>query len=277
MKASKEAGTDYYEISAIQVEHYTESRRKEIKNLAESLELGLAANGGFGVKNDIASEDDAIRRRGIEEAKRIIQGLSQMGISSWSGINYGAWKQVPEPGSVFSPDEKRRIWERSVQSLREIMKTAQDYQVTMCLEIVNRYEQYLINTVYEGVEMARAVDSPCCKLLLDSYHMNIEEDSFREAIFLGAASHMIGEVHVSEPNRKVPGTAKTHMDWADFFGGLKEISYEGIITMEPFLVAGYPISSKICIWRNLSGAGVRERFVEYVKTGAEFVRNWYTL
>ncbi len=275
MKASGEAGADHYEISAVSVGKASRSRQRELKEFAKDLNLGLTANGGFGLNDDISSEDGERRNRGIEEGKRIIEGLSEMGIASWSGINYGAWKLVPEPGSIFSMDDKRRAWERSVQSLRKLMKTAADYQVTMCLEIVNRYEQFLINTVKEGVEMALAVDSPFCKLLLDSYHMNIEEESFKDAIHFASDHNLIGEIHVSEPNRKVPGTGKSHMDWAGFFDGLNEISYEGIITMEPFLVAGYPISSKICIWRDLSGQAEQTDFISYVKSGVDFVKSQY--
>lgn len=275
MEASARAGADHYEISAVNVRNYPEGRRLALKELAQGLNLGLTSNGGFGVNNDIASEDEVVRRRGIEEAKEIIAALSSMGITSWSGINYGAWKLVPEPGSVFTQEDKRRVWERSVSSLKEIMKTAENYNVTMCLEIVNRYEQFLINTVEEGVGMAEAVDSPFCKLLLDSYHMNIEEESFEDAIHLAAGKNLIGEIHVSEPNRKVPGTAKSHMDWSAFFGALKEVGYEGIITLEPFLLTGYPISSKICIWRDLSQGADAGRFVENVRTGVEFIRSWF--
>ena len=275
MIASKKAGADHYEISAVSVGRDSASRRRELKKLAKELNLGLTANGGFGINNDISSEEEGIRNRGIEDGKRIIEGLAEMGITSWSGINYGAWKLVPEPGRTCSMDEKQRVWERSVQSLKKLMETARDYQVTMCLEIVNRYEQFLINTVKEGVEMAQAVDSPFCRLLLDSYHMNIEEESFEEAIRFAADRNLIGEIHVSEPNRKVPGIGKSHMNWKGFFGGLNEIAYEGVITMEPFLIAGYPISSKICIWRDLSEQARSETFISYVKAGVDFVKGQY--
>ncbi len=276
MEASAKAGADHYEISAVNVGRYSQSRRIQLKELALRLNLGLTANGGFGVQNDIASDDEGVRKKGIEEAREVIRGLRTMGITSWSGINYGAWKQVPEPGSAFTMEQKQRVRERSVRSLKEIMRTAEEYQVTMCLEIVNRYEQFLINTVKEGVELAGEVDSPWCKLLLDSYHMNIEEDSFEEAVRLAAAHEMIGEVHVSEPNRKVPGTGKSHMDWQDFFGALRREGYEGIITLEPFLVPEKPISSKICIWRDLSCGAEKQDFIDYVKMGVKFVKSWYS-
>lgn len=62
------------------------------------------------------------------------------------------------------------------------MKTARDYRVTLSLEVVNRYEHYLLNTAGEGVRMAEETESGFCKVLLDSFHMNIEEDDMGEAI-----------------------------------------------------------------------------------------------
>lgn len=65
------------------------------------------------------------------------------------------------------------------------MKTARDYRVTLSLEVVNRYEHYLLNTAGEGEGgggMAEETESGFCKVLLDSFHMNIEEDDMGEAI-----------------------------------------------------------------------------------------------
>lgn len=80
---------------------------------------------------------------------------------------------------------------------------AEEYDINYCLEIVNRYEQYLLNTAAEGVDFVRELDSPKIKLLLDCFHMNIEEDSFSEAI--KTAGELLGHFHIGECNRKVPG------------------------------------------------------------------------
>lgn len=275
LAASAKAKVDYFEVSAPVVAGLEPEERAEIKKQADELGLGLSANGGFGEETDISSDDPSVRRNGIELAKRIIEGLSQMEIGSWSGINYGAWKILPQPGSVFSMDQKKKAWENSVKSLREILKTAGDSQVTVCLEVVNRYEQFLLNTTKEGVRMAEETGSGSCKVLLDLYHMNIEEDDIREAIYHAYIHNKIGEIHISEANRSVPGTGKSHLDWAGFFRTLREINYEGLITMEPFLMQGLPISSKVCVWRDLSMQAKSEDFIEKVRTGTEFVRGFW--
>lgn len=274
LAASAKAKVDYFEASAPVIGGLEPGARREIKKQAEELGLGLSANGGFGLETDISSDDAAVRKKGIELAKRMIEGMDQMNIRSWSGINYGAWKILPRPGTSFSMDQKRKAWENSVRSLREILKTAEDYQVTVSLEVVNRYEHFLLNTIEEGVRMAEETDSGFCKVLLDLYHMNIEEDDIDEAVRHAYLHNKIGEIHIGETNRRVPGTGKSHLDWTGFFGTLKQIGYEGMITMEPFLVPGLPVSSKICVWRDLSGQADPEQFIEKVRAGAEFVRGF---
>ena len=146
LEASAGSGVDYLEVSAAAMEGLDPGQRERIRQKALGLGLGLSANGGFGPETDIASDDPAVRRRGIELAKRIIEGLSRMDITSWSGVVYGAWKMLPAPGSIFTADHKKQAWEHSVNSLKEILRTAGDYQVALSLEVVNRYEHYLLNT-----------------------------------------------------------------------------------------------------------------------------------
>lgn len=275
LEASAESGVDYLEVSAAAMEGLDPGQRESIRQKALGLGLGLSANGGFGPETDIASDDPAVRRRGIELAKRIIEGLSRMDITSWSGVAYGAWKMLPAPGSIFTADHKKQAWEHSVNSLKEILRTAGDYQVTLSLEVVNRYEHYLLNTAEEGVRMAEETESCFCKVLLDSFHMNIEEDDMGEAIRHAYLHDKIGEIHIGEANRRVPGTGKSHMDWTGLFGTLRDIGYEGMITLEPFLVQGLPISSKICVWRDLSRQADPEAFADMIRTGAGFVRGFW--
>ena len=274
LRASAKAGVDYLEVSAMAMEGLCLEDRTDIRKMAQALGIGLTANGGFTARTDIASDDTVVRRNGIELAKRTIESLSRMGIDSWSGVTYGAWKMLPVPGTVFTPEDKKRAWEHSVRSLKEILKTAEDNRVTLSLEVVNRYEHFLLNTAEEGVRMAEETESGFCKVLLDLFHMNIEEDDIGEAVRFAHTHHKIGEIHIGESNRRIPGTGRSHLDWEGFFGTLRSVGYEGMITMEPFLVQGQPVSSKICVWRDLSGQADAEEFIEKVRTGADFVRGF---
>ena len=77
------------------------------------------------------------------------------------------------------------------------------------------------------------VGSEYVKLLLDTFHMNIEEDSME---MLSLADGKIGHFHIGECNRKVPG--KGHMPWKEIFSALKDINYQEKIVMEPLLNQG---------------------------------------
>src|SRR5699024_11548338 len=92
--------------------------------------------------------------------------------------------------------------ERSLQSLEEVVKVAENYNVLLALEIVNRFEQFIINTTEEGIDFINNIDSPNLKLLLDIFHMNIEEDNI--SLALKQADNKLGHLHISENNRKVP-------------------------------------------------------------------------
>ena len=274
LKASAAADVDVYEMNTGVFSQLNRIELLEFQKMATDLGLGLSVNGGFNPATDISADDASIRKNGIELARRIIEGMRVVGAKSWSGINYGAWKRVPDPAFTFPAKEKERIRALSVASLKEIIKIAEDNDVTMCFEVVNRYEQFLCNTVAEGVALAEEVGSGNCKVLVDTYHMNIEEDSITDAIRYASTHGKLGEIHVGESNRRVPGTGKTHMDWPAIFGTIKDIAYDGLITMEPFIVQGLPISSRICVWRDLTEGISSEGFIENVRKGVSFIRHF---
>ena len=89
---------------------------------------------------------------------------------------------------------------------------------------------------------------PGVYIMLDSFHMNIEEDSFREAIL--TAGSKLGHFHIGEANRKVPGSGR--LPWKEMADALKEIGYDGTIVMEPFVRPGGRVGSDIKVWRDLS-------------------------
>ena len=131
--------------------------------------------------------------------------------------------------------------------MRIISKTAEAYNVTLGLEVLNRYEGYILNTCEEAVDFVDAVDSPYVKVMLDTFHMNIEEDNIGAAIRL--AGNRLGHFHIGEQNRRVPG--KGNMPWGEIGQSLREIHYKGAVVMEPFVMSGGIIGKEIKVWRDL--------------------------
>jgi len=239
----KKLGFDVLEVNSGTIAGMSEGERERLKNAAEKEGIELTACIGLEARYDIASEDAAIRRAGIAFLKKQSQALMKTNIHKIGGIVYSYW-----PGSLpAGQTDKRPAWLRSVKSMKEAMKTAEDCGVIFHMEVVNRFEQYLLNTAEEAVEYVQEVNSPNCRILLDSFHMNIEEDSFEDAI--RTAGKHLGHVHIGETNRRAPGRGK--MPWDIIFKSLKKINFKGAVVMEPFLIPGGEVGRDIKIFRDL--------------------------
>jgi D-psicose/D-tagatose/L-ribulose 3-epimerase len=116
------------------------------------------------------------------------------------------------------------------------------------MEVVNRFEQYIMNTCAEALAYVEAVGSPNARVMLDTFHMNIEEDFIGDAIKL--AGKRLGHFHIGENNRMPPGYG--HIPWTEVASALRSIDYPGYVVMEPFLVPGGQVGRDIKVFRDLS-------------------------
>ena len=132
--------------------------------------------------------------------------------------------------------------------MKEIIKVAEDCGVTYCVEAVNRFETCLINTAKEALMYVEEIDSPNIGVLLDTYHMNIEEDNIGDAIRLVGADRL-KSFHTGDNNRRAPG--RGHINWDEVFGALADIGYEGRIVSEPFVMQGGEVGRDIHVYRDL--------------------------
>lgn len=238
-------GFDVLEVNSDTVANMTPAERARLRNAAADHGIALTACIGLPKKYDVASADAATRKLGVAFLVKQATALADTGIGELGGIVYGHW-----PGSL-PPDrpDRRSFRDRSIASMKQVMKTARDVGVVFHMEVVNRFEQYLLNTAAEAVAYCLEVDSPNCKVLLDTFHMNIEEDSFAGAI--RTAGKLLGHVHLGETNRRAPGRGK--MPWDEIFGALKAIRFGGSVVMEPFLMPGGEVGRDIKVFRDLKG------------------------
>ena len=239
----KGLGFDILEVNAGTVANMPDAELARLRATALAEGIELTACIGLTKDYDIACDDAAVRRNGVEFLKQQARALHKVGIKTLGGILYSSW-----PGKLPGTTDKQSSLERSVASMREAIKVAEDSEVTFNMEVVNRFEQYLLNTAEEAVRYVEMVGSENCKILLDTFHMNIEEDSFRGAIV--TAGDKLGHVHLGETNRRAPGRGK--MAWDEIFGALREIDYRGAIVMEPFLQPGGEVGRDISVYRDLS-------------------------
>ena len=190
----------------------------------------------------MASADVEVRKNGVKFLKKIAEAVAYMGHKQIGGIIYGCW-----PGKMPAGEDRRSCVDRSVASMREAVKTAEDRGVYFNVEVVNRFEQFIMNTAAEALDYIRCVGSGHCRILLDTFHLNIEEDNIGKAI-VGAGKHM-GHFHIGETNRRAPGRGR--MPWDEIFNSLHRAGYEGAISMEPFLMPGGQVGRDISVYRDL--------------------------
>jgi D-psicose/D-tagatose/L-ribulose 3-epimerase len=236
-------GFEVFEISAYPLINLSVEKRNEIKTATADAGLELSFQTSLPKIYDISSPDAEVRRKGIEYLKQNIQITHDMGGKMLSGVLYGAWQDIPE-----DPEKNRGYYlENSVNSMKEIIKFAEDKGIRLNMEILNRFEQYILNTAEQGLEYIRMVDSPNIKLELDTFHMNIEEDDISQAIV--TAGDKLGHLHVCENNRKLPGQG--HIPWIEVAQALNKINYQGYMVIESFVKSGCELARLLKIWRNM--------------------------
>jgi len=240
-KAAK-IGFDVLEFQAQPFLEMSDQQMLYLKKLADDCGIELTYSLGLDPAYDVSSADETVRRGGVDYLQRIIRRIGKMDGTLLSGVGYAGWGS---PNYIVN--DKSAIVGRSLKSMREIVKTAEECGVTYCVEAVNRFETCVINTAREALDYIAQVDSPNIGVLLDTYHMNIEEPSIPEAIRL--AGNKLASFHTGENNRSAPG--RGHLDWKEIFGTLKEIGYEGRIVSEPFPNMGGEVGRDIKVWRDL--------------------------
>lgn len=241
IKKASEIGYDILEFQAQPLLDMSDAKLLEIKSAALFSGIELTYSLGLDPAYDVSSPDESIRLGGVEYLKKIMSQIEKMGGSLLSGVSYAGWGISPHAS------DKARLWDNSLKSMRTLVKTAENSGITYCVEAVNRFEGCLINTAEEALAYVNSIDSPAIGILLDTYHMNIEENSISDAIKL--AGDKLASFHTGENNRSAPG--KGHLDWDEIFASLSQIGYKKRIVCEPFVTAGGEVGRDICVWRNL--------------------------
>ncbi len=237
-------GFDVLEVNAGTIAEMTPNERRSLKAHAIDQDISLSYCIGLPQKYDPASEDEEVRKNGVAYLQKMVQAIGQTGGGNLGGILYSYW-----PGSLpEGVTDKQPYVERSVASMKEAAKTAEDCNVTLNMEVVNRFEQFLINTCDEALAYVDEVGSPNVKVMLDTFHMNIEEDFSGEAI--QKAGDKLGHFHIGENNRMPPGYG--HIPWTEIGAALRKIDYQGYVVMEPFLMPGGQVGRDIKVFRDMS-------------------------
>ena len=265
IKKVKKIGFDILEFQAQPLLEMTDEKIRSLKAMADDEGIELTYSLGLDKKYDVSSLDESVRTGGVKYLQDIIRKMKIGGGTLLSGVSYAGWGT---PGVIM--DDKRPYIEQSVKSMKDIIKVAEECGVTYCVEAVNRFETCIINTAKEALDYVAQIDSPNIGVLLDTYHMNIEESNIGDAIRM-VGKDKLKNFHTGENNRTAPG--RGHINWDEIFGALSEIGYEGRIVSEPFVMQGGEVGRDIHVFRDLVENPTEERIDKEAKFLLDFEKS----
>jgi D-psicose/D-tagatose/L-ribulose 3-epimerase len=232
---AKELGFDAIEIPLI-VTSMVDAATTKARAAAAGIEIvcGCVCTS----QADPTGEDEETRNSAREYLKERIRLTAEIGANTMTGnLCSGPWRRV-------MPTEQH--WEQAAAALREAARFARDLGVTLGIEVVNRFEGFLINTAEQAVRLREMIGEPNVGIQLDSFHMNIEEDNLYEATV--KAAPYLCHFHLSESHRGEVGTGLVNFD--DIFRALAEAGYSGTGGPEIF---GPHLAAFMCMWRGIPG------------------------
>ncbi len=206
----------------------------------------------------LVDADPAVRSRAMDHLKVCVDTAAEAGVSMLAGPLYSPVGYLP--GRRRTADE----WSRAIDGYREIAPAFAAANMVLALEPLNRFETFFLNTAADAAALCDVVDHPAVGILFDTFHANIEEKDI--AAGYRTLGRHLKHVHTCENDRGIPGSG--HVEWAAVFAALRDLKYDGWLTIESFGFALPDISAAAAIWRDI------ERTPESIAfEGVKFVKD----
>ncbi len=194
----------------------------------------------------------------IEHLKVAIEKTAEMSGEALSGVIFGGiGERTGVPPTQGEYDNIARV-------LQAAAKHAKQYGIELGVEAVNRYENHLINSAQQAVDMVERVGADNVFVHLDTYHMNIEEKGAANGIII-ARDHL-KYIHLSESDRGTPGYG--NVPWDEIYAALAAIGFKGGLAMESFINMPAEVAYGLAVWRP-----VARDMEEVMDNGLPFLRN----
>lgn len=234
---------------------------KEVRAALKANGLKASVCGAFGTTRDLTNADAAIQQNGIDYIGSCLDICNELGAGFLGGPMYAAVGKA----RMLPAAERKKEWDLAVKNLQKVCRMAEARDLKIALEPLNRFESDLVNTAEDVVRLVDAIDHPAAQIMLDSFHMNIEEKNIVEAI--KCAGDRLIHLQVAENYRGAPGSGQT--DWASYRKGLEQIKYEGIITIESFTTDNVELAAAVCFWNPKA-----ESQDAFATEGLQFLKKW---
>ena len=210
----------------------------------ERAQLGVTVCGVFRADRDMSSDDQAVRSNAIGYCRRCVDIAAELGSDVVVGPLYAAagntrWLSAPA---------RLRQYYLAVNSVAQVADHAAQRGIRLALEPLNQFEGDLINTVDKAVELIADIGHANVGIMLNTFHMNIEERNIPAAIRRAGAR--IFAFHAAASNRGTPG--EDHLPWSDIAGALRDTGYDGPVVIEAFNPYIPEIAKAVSLWRPLA-------------------------
>ncbi|WP_375582126.1 sugar phosphate isomerase/epimerase family protein [Cyclobacterium xiamenense] len=250
-----------YDAVEIPIEDPTLIDGKVVKQALDDNGLHPIVCGAFGPSRDLTHEDPSYHQTSLDYIQQCLDFSVQVGAAFVAGPMYSSVGKA----RLVSPEQKKIEWDRAVSNLYKVCLMAEKSGQLIALEALNRFETDLINTTEELMRLIGDINHPAARVLLDGFHMNIEEPDIEKAIL--QAGDKLLHVQVSENYRGTPGTGQTR--WQDYKRGLEKVNYQGTITIESFTPEIKELAGAVCIWKRLASS--QDAFAS---DGFRFLNEW---
>jgi D-psicose/D-tagatose/L-ribulose 3-epimerase len=196
--------------------------------------------------NDISSTDSEVRERGVKRHLAALALARDMGANRMGGVLYSAFGKASR-----APTEDNL--KAAAEGLHRVAEEAQKNGMVLTLEVVNRYESNLVNTAADAVRLLKMIGVDNVKVHLDTFHMNIEEDSMMGA--LETALPYLGYFEIDQNHRGL--LSRGTIDFSSLLQRLKAAGYDQLVGVEAFSSAiSHPdIAAGVAGWRSLFSDG----------------------
>lgn len=259
LRKAKDIGYDVIEIA---VEDRDLIDWAALKKVSRELGLKVTVSGAFGMDRDISSDRPEIRANGLSYIIDCLEIANDFESPVFGGPLYSAVGKT----RLVSADQKAQEKQWCLENLYQAIKRAEALGVTLALEPLNRFETDMVNTVDQAIAIVDELDSSYLKILLDTFHSNIEEKDIPASI-LKLGDRLV-HVQANENDRGTPGTG--HLDWLGIRDALQRIGYNGSLVIETFGAPSKELARAASIWRPLANSAD-----ELAEEGFTFLKNTF--
>ena len=235
----KEAGFDGVEVPLFQPRRFAAAEiRRGLEENGLECTICSVLTGGM----NLVSEEAAVRQHTRTHLEDCVKAAAEVGAGIIAGPLYSPVGHMT--GKRRSADQ----WQWVVDAYQSLGPVLERHGVTVAIEPLNRFETYFLNTAADAVALCDQIAHPNVGILFDTFHANIEEKDIGNAY--RAVGRHLKHVHTCENDRGIPGSG--HVDWNGVFQALRDIGYDGWLTIESFGFSLGELSAAASIWRDIA-------------------------